>query len=107
MVHNGIIENFQELKDELITEGHKFNSECDTEVLCHLIEKYFKGNLEEAVRETLRQVRGTYGIAVISRKKTRKKLSPLVFPALYIGVNDQDYFIASDPAAIYPYQKNY
>ncbi len=66
LVHNGIIENYQELKEQLIKEGHKFNSETDTEVIVHLIEKFFNGNLEEAVRKALGFLKGTYGIAVIS-----------------------------------------
>ncbi len=105
LVHNGIIENFQELKDELIAEGHKFNSECDTEVFCHLIEKYFKGNLEEAVSETLRRVRGAYAIAVIARDDPQKIVVARLSSPLSIGVNDQDYLIASDQAAIVPYTR--
>lgn len=72
VVHNGIIENYQELKEKLIKEGHKFNSKCDTEVIPHLIEKYFQGNLEEAVRKSLKDIRGTYGMAVISKKDPGK-----------------------------------
>src|SRR3989304_6120277 len=66
VVHNGIIENYDYLKTRLEREGHIFRSETDTEVLAHLIEKYFHGNLEMAVKEALKEVEGTYGIAVIS-----------------------------------------
>ena len=105
LVHNGIIENYQELKDELIAEGHKFNSECDTEVLSHLIEKYFQGNLEEAVRESLKQVRGTYAICVISRQDPQKIVAARLSSPLLIGVNGNEYLLASDPSAIVPYTR--
>jgi len=65
LVHNGIIENYQSLKKRLIAAGHKFSSETDTEVLAHLIESTYQGNLEAAVQKALLQVQGTYGIAVI------------------------------------------
>jgi len=105
LVHNGIIENYRELKDELIKEGHKFNSETDTEVLCHLIEKYFQENLEEAVQKALRLIRGTYAIAVISQKDPQKIVVARLASPLLIGVNNNDYLIASDPAAIVPYTR--
>jgi glucosamine--fructose-6-phosphate aminotransferase (isomerizing) len=107
LVHNGIIENYKELKEQLIKEGHKFTSETDTEVLCHLIEKYFYGNLEEAVRQALRQVRGTYGIAVISKKDPDKIVAAKLGSPLILGINlsspgsgGDEFLVASDPAAI-------
>jgi len=105
LVHNGIIENYQELKDKLIKEGHKFSSETDTEVLCHLIEKYFKGNLESAVRKALLEVKGTYGLLVISKKDPNKIVAARLSSPLLIGLNGQEYIIASDPIAIAPYAK--
>lgn len=105
LVHNGIIENYQELKEQLIKEGHKFISECDTEILSHLIEKYFQGNLEEAVREALRQVRGAYAICVISREDPQKIVAARLSSPLIIGVNGNEYLIASDQAAIVPYTR--
>ncbi|MCK4453930.1 glutamine--fructose-6-phosphate transaminase (isomerizing) [Candidatus Parcubacteria bacterium] len=100
LVHNGIIENYQELKEKLEKEGHKFQSETDTEVLCHLIEKYFQGNLEEAVRQALKEVRGTYGIAVISKKDPQKIVAAKLGSPLILGINQDEFLIASDPAAI-------
>ncbi|MBZ9578454.1 glutamine--fructose-6-phosphate transaminase (isomerizing) [Patescibacteria group bacterium] len=105
LVHNGIIENYKELKEQLIKEGHKFSSETDTEVLCHLIEKLFQGNLEEAVRKALRLVKGTYAICVISRQDPRKIVAARLSSPLLIGLNEREYIIASDPAAIVPFTR--
>jgi len=100
LVHNGIIENYQELKTKLIKEGHKFTSGCDTEVLCHLIEKYFEGNLEEAVRKSLREVRGAYGIAVISKKDPQKIVVAKFSSPILLGIGQNEFLVASDPAAV-------
>ena len=105
VVHNGIIENYQQLKEELKKEGCKFTSQTDTEVLPHLIEKYFSGNLEEAVRKALKRVQGTYGIAVIARDDPQKIVVARLSSPLLIGTNDGEYIIASDPNAILPFTK--
>ena len=109
VVHNGIIENYKELKQELIAEGHQFASETDTEVVAHLIEKYFKNNLEEAVRQALKKVKGAYALAVIARKDPEKIVVARLSSPLIIGVdtsqNQNEYWIASDPNAIAPYTK--
>jgi glucosamine--fructose-6-phosphate aminotransferase (isomerizing) len=105
LVHNGIIENYRTLKERLIKEGHRFSSETDTEVLCHLIEKYFQGNLEEAVQKALSKVRGTYGIAVISKKDPEKIVCARLSSPLLIGVGDGEYILASDPTAILVHTK--
>ncbi len=99
VVHNGIISNFKELKQQLLKEGHCFASETDTEVIPHLIEKYYDGNLETAVEQALADIRGSYAIATI--KAGEKKLvvvrqdSPLV-----IGVGDHENYVASDVPAV-------
>lgn len=102
LVHNGIIENYRPLRDKLISLGHKFESQTDTEVLVHLIEEFLKAeaNLENAVRDAMRLVVGTYGIVVIStafpdRLVTVRKGSPIV-----IGIGEDEYFITSDVSAI-------
>ena len=105
VVHNGIIENHQDLKRELEKEGCKFVSKTDTEVLPHLIEKYFTGNLEEAVRKALRKVKGTYGIAVIARDDPQKIVIARLSSPLLVGTNNGEYIIASDPNAILPFTK--
>lgn len=100
LVHNGIVENYRELKEKLVKEGHKFSSETDTEILCHLVEKHFQGNLEEAVRKAIREVRGTYGIAVISKKDPGKIVAARLSSPLLLGVNQEEALIASDPSAV-------
>jgi len=102
LVHNGIIENYEALKARLSERGHTFRSDTDTEVLAHLIEEHLDGHgdLEGAVREALRQVEGTYGIAVLhlgsrDRIVVARQGSPIV-----VGVGDGEQFVASDLAAI-------
>jgi glucosamine--fructose-6-phosphate aminotransferase (isomerizing) len=95
VVHNGVINNCQQLKEALIREGHEFLSETDTEVIPHLIEKYYKGDLETAVTEALSQLKGSYAVAVIAETENRmvvaKNGSPLV-----IGLGTDENMIASD-----------
>ncbi len=100
LVHNGIIENYKELKEKLIKEGHRFVSETDTEVIAHLVEKYFKGNLEEAVRRMLKEIRGAYAIAVISKKDPQKIVAARMSSPLLLGISEDEFLVASDPAAI-------
>jgi len=100
LAHNGIIENYQSLREDLKKEGHKFISETDTEVIAHLVEKFFKGNLEEAVRKALELVKGTYGIVAISRDDPNKIVAAKLASPLLVGMGDNEYLIASDPAAV-------
>jgi len=100
LVHNGIIENYKELKEKLIKEGHKFTSETDTEVMVHLIEKYFQSNLEEAVRKMMKDVRGAYAIAVISKRDPQKIVAARLSSPLILGINRDEFLVASDPAAV-------
>jgi len=100
VVHNGIIENANVLKHELEARGHTFRSETDTEVLAHLIEAEYEDNLEEAVADALRQVEGTYGIAVLSSRDPDKIVAARKGSPLLVGIGDGEYYIASDAAAI-------
>ena len=102
VVHNGVIHNYQQLRQQLIEEGHTFASETDTEVIPHLIEKYYKGDLEKAVAGALNEMEGSYAIAVLVADKPEliaaRKDSPLI-----IGVGDGENFIASDVPAVLDY----
>lgn len=102
VVHNGIISNFQPLKEQLITEGHNFRSETDTEVVPHLIEKYYQGDLEQAVRRALLDVKGSYAIIVLhvdhAELAAARKESPLI-----VGLGNRENFIASDVPAVLDY----
>ena len=105
VVHNGIIENFGVLRKMLENDGHTFVSETDTEVLAHLIEAAFDGNLEEAVIDSLHLVEGTYGIAVVSSKDPGKIVAARKGSPLLLGLGDGENFLASDAAAILQYTR--
>jgi glucosamine--fructose-6-phosphate aminotransferase (isomerizing) len=100
VIHNGIIENAGPLRERLRARGHKFRSETDTEVLAHLIEEAFQGSLELAVAAALRQVEGTYGIAVLSSHEPDTIVAARHGSPLLLGLGDGEFFIASDAAAM-------
>ena len=100
LVHNGVIENHQSLKDKLIAKGHKFQSQTDTEVLAHLVGEYYKGDLTEAVRLALKDVVGTYGIAVIHVDHPESIVGARRGSPLLLGVGREENFLASDVSAI-------
>lgn len=103
LVHNGIIENYEQLKEALLKEGHKFRSQTDTEVLVHLVEKFYQGRLEEAVRCALKRVRGAYAIAVICRDEPEKLVGARLGSPLIAGAGQAEGFLASDIPALLDY----
>ena len=104
LVHNGIVENYLSLRDELIAEGTEFKSETDTETIVHLVEKFYAldGSLVEAVRKTLSQIRGAHGIVVLSSREPDKIVAARVGNAggVVIGLGEGENFVASDLPAI-------
>ncbi|MBM3250284.1 MAG: glutamine--fructose-6-phosphate transaminase (isomerizing) [Candidatus Omnitrophica bacterium] len=101
IVHNGIIENFELLKANLMKEGHHFKSETDTEVIVHLIEKFYKNiPLEEAVRRALKLLSGSFAIAAISEREPDKIVGARQGSPLILGVGKKEYFLASDIPAV-------
>jgi glutamine---fructose-6-phosphate transaminase (isomerizing) len=101
VVHNGIIENYFELKETLQKEGHTFATETDTEVVAHLVEKYAKTlSFEGAVRKTLKDLRGIYALVFLSAKDPQKLIAARMGPPSVIGLGDGEYFVASDIPAL-------
>jgi glucosamine--fructose-6-phosphate aminotransferase (isomerizing) len=105
VVHNGIIENFAELRERLQANGHRFVSETDTEVLAHLVEEAYRGNLRLALRDALQQVRGSYAVVLLSEHHPDRIVASRKDNPLVAGIGDGEYFVASDIPALLPYTR--
>jgi len=105
LVHNGIVENYRELREELQKDGVVFTSETDTEVLAHLIGKYYAGNLREAVQKALTRVQGTYGVVAMHLNEPERLVAARMGSPIVVGGQEDEYYIASDATPILPYTK--
>jgi len=108
IVHNGIIENYLQLKNELIKKGHKFKSQTDTEVIVHLIEGFYRRgtSLEEATRKALCRLQGSFAVGVISKRDPGKLIGARMGSPLVVGVGDGENFLASDMPALLDYTED-
>ena len=100
VIHNGIIENFKELRDGLAERGHRLGSETDTEALAHLVEEAYAGDIAEAVRVALRQAQGAYAVAVLHKREPGHLVGARLNVPLIVGLGDDENFLASDVAAV-------
>lgn len=100
LVHNGIIENYAEIREELLSAGVTFESQTDTEVLAHLVNHYYEGDLLAAVERALNRVRGAYGIAVMARDEPGRIVAARLGSPMVVGLADEGNFIASDAMAL-------
>lgn len=107
VVHNGIIENYLSLKEELSSLGHNFSSETDSEVVCHLVVRFMKEGMsfEEASFETFRKLKGSFAVAIICKDEPGKIIGARLSSPLVVGIGDGEMFIASDIPAILPYTR--
>ena len=107
VVHNGIIENYLELKAELIKAGHRFASETDTEIVSHLVVKHLEAGASylEAVQRTLKEIKGSYALAIINAQEPRMLVAARKESPLILGLGEGEYFLASDIPAILPYTR--
>jgi glutamine---fructose-6-phosphate transaminase (isomerizing) len=106
VVHNGIIENYEDIKAGLIKEGHCFVSETDTEVIPHLIEKFYKDDLLLAVRTAIKQLRGSFALGILSSYMPQHLIAVRSGSPLVLGTAENEYHLASDVTAILPYTKD-
>ena len=105
LIHNGIIENFRELRTELEARGHEFMSDTDTEVVPHLIEDHYRGDLAAAVRAALRRIRGAYALVVICTDQPDRIVGARLNAPLVVGLGNGEVFVSSDITALIPYTK--
>jgi glutamine---fructose-6-phosphate transaminase (isomerizing) len=106
VVHNGIIENYEDLKEELIKEGHKFRSDTDTEVIPHLIEKFYKNDLIAAVRAALKRLKGSFALGIISSHAPDQLIAARMGSPVVLGIGKGENYIASDIPALLKYTKD-
>jgi glucosamine--fructose-6-phosphate aminotransferase (isomerizing) len=107
VVHNGIIENYLELKERLQSTGHRFQTQTDTEVVAHLAESHYRGSLEAAVRETVAELKGIFALVFLHRDEVQTLVAARLGPPLVVGLGEGERFLASDIPALLPYTRDF
>jgi glutamine---fructose-6-phosphate transaminase (isomerizing) len=107
VVHNGIIENFRALKTRLASEGHRFTTQTDTEVVVHLVESLYAGSLEDAARRASTQLEGVYALVLLHRNEPQRLVALRNGPPLVVGLGTGERFLASDVSALLPYTRDF
>ena len=107
VVHNGIIENYLPLKQRLVAQGHKFVTQTDTEVIAHLVESLYKGDLEDAVRRALGELEGIYALVLLHKDEPQKLIGARKGPPLVVGLGEKENFLASDIPALLAYTRDF
>ena len=107
VVHNGIIENYLDLKTRLADAGHKFVTQTDTEVVAHLVESLYKGDLRAAVQQAVKQLEGIYALVLLHKDEPQKLVAARMGPPLVVGIADGERFLASDIPALLPYTRQF
>jgi glucosamine--fructose-6-phosphate aminotransferase (isomerizing) len=100
VVHNGIIENYLELKARLVAAGHRFQTQTDTEVVAHLVESHYHGSLEQATRDALAEVRGVYALVLLHKDEAQRLVAARMGPPLVVGLGERERYVASDVPAL-------
>ena len=107
VVHNGIIENYLELRSRLQAAGHCFATETDTEIVAHLVEAHYQGSLEGAVRKAVAELRGMYALVLLHKDEPQTLVAARMGPPLVVGIGDGEHFLASDIQALLPHTRDF
>src|SRR5260221_2909187 len=107
VVHNGIIENYLDLKARLQAEGRRFVTETDTEVVAHLVAHHYRGSLEDAVRKAVREIEGIYALVLLHKDEPQTLVGARLGPPLVVGLGEGEHFLASDLTALLPYTRDF
>src|SRR5262245_3129736 len=107
VVHNGIIENYLELKSKLQAAGHRFVTETDTEIVAHLVEAHYQGSLEAAATRAVAELRGMYALVLMHKDEPQTLVAARLGPPLVVGLGASEHFLASDVPALLPYTRDF
>jgi glucosamine--fructose-6-phosphate aminotransferase (isomerizing) len=107
VVHNGIIENYLDLKARLTAAGHRFQTQTDTEVIAHLVESHYRGSLSDAVAKTVTELEGIYALVFLHKDEPQTLVAARMGPPMVIGLGEAERFVASDIPALLPYTRDF